>query len=364
MDSFPLRQKRSSSQNLSALQARLQPYLPTAKYILKRIGIYFLTVLGAVTLAFIFFHLMPGDPLSIVFSQLEKTNLGRVTGGAEVAEAYKRLLGLDQPLPVQYLLFLRNVLIGGFDLGPSFVAFPTSTRDVIFRQLPWTIGYFTSAMLIAWLIGTTIGALLGWLRRIGLTSVAVGIATLLNITPVYIIAIAAIIFFGYHLHWLPTGQPYDPGLTPNWGDIEFIKNVLRHAIMPIASVVLVWGASFSLGMRSLMISVLGEDYLSYAKAKGLTPFMILRDYAFRNALLPQVTALGIALGNTINGVLILEAIFVVPGVGGLFVRAMAIHDFNVMQGVVLLSTVAVLTLSLIVDLLLPFLDPRIRRSND
>jgi peptide/nickel transport system permease protein len=350
--------------NLSAFRKKIQPSLPIIFYILRRVGIYLFTVWGAVTLAFIFFHSMPGDPFTIIFSALQKENIGRVTGGPEVAAAYKKMLGLDQPLIIQYFLFLRNVLLRGFDLGPSFINFPQSTRTVIFHQLPWTIGYFTSAMLIAWGIGTILGALLGWLRRKGSTSVAVTIAVLLQITPVYIIAIAAILLLGYKLHWLPTGQPYDPGLMPNWRDWNFIKNVLRHAIMPVSSMVLIWGASFTLGMRSLMISVLGEDYLSYANAKGLRPATVLRNYAFRNALLPQVTSLGIALGSTINGVLILEAIFVIPGIGGIFIRAMSLHDFNVMQGVVLLSIVTVLTLGLIVDLILPFLDPRIRRTND
>jgi len=355
---------RNPAQFRSTLRNKLQPYTPVIMYILRRFGIYLITVWGAVTLAFIFFHSMPGDPFSIIFSALERENIGRVTGGPEVAAAYKRMLGLDQPLFIQYIFFLRNVLIRGFDLGPSFINFPQGTREVIFRQLPWTIGYFTTAMLIAWGIGTLFGALLGWMRRKGFTSVAIAIATLLQITPVYIIAIAAIILLGYQLQWLPTGQPYDPGLMPNWRDWNFIKNVLWHAIMPVSSMVLIWGASFTLGMRSLMISVLGEDYLTYANAKGLSPAIVLRDYAFRNALLPQVTSLGIALGGTINGVLILEAIFVIPGIGGIFIRAMALHDFNVMQGVVLLSIVTVLTLGLIVDLFLPFLDPRIRRLND
>jgi peptide/nickel transport system permease protein len=352
------------AQPWSDLKRKLQPYMPIIMYIARRFGIYLITVWGAVTLAFIFFHAMPGDPFSIIFSALEKENIGRAGGGPEVAAAYKRMLGLDQPLIIQYFLFLRNVLIRGFDLGPSFINFPQGTREVIFRQLPWTVGYFTSAMFIAWGLGTVAGALLGWIRRNGFASIAVTIATLLQITPVYIIAIAAIIILGYQLGWLPTGQPYDPGLIPNWKDWGFIKNVLWHAVMPVSSMILIWGASFTLGMRSLMISVLGEDYLAYANAKGLKPMLVLRDYAFRNALLPQVTSLGIALGSTINGVLILEAIFVIPGIGGIFIRAMALHDFNVMQGVVLLSIVTVLTLSLIVDLCLPFLDPRIRRIND
>ncbi len=364
MVNVPIEENRNNDLGKATLRSKLQPYIPILMYFLRRFGIFLITLVGAVTLAFIFFHSMPGDPFSIIFSSLQQQNIGRVTGGPEVAEAYKKMLGLDQPIMIQYLYFLRNVLLRGFDLGPSFINFPEGTREVIFRQLPWTIGYFTSAMLIAWGIGTILGALLGWMRRNGLASIAIGMATLLQIIPVYIIAIAAIIFLGYQLKWLPTGQPYDPGLIPDWRDWNFVKNVLWHAIMPISSMVLIWGASFTLGMRSLMISVLGEDYLTYANAKGLSPVMVLRDYAFRNALLPQVTSLGIALGSTINGVLILEAIFVIPGIGGIFIRAMALHDFNVMQGVVLLSIVTVLTLGLIVDLCLPFLDPRIRRTND
>lgn len=351
----------SKEQAGTRLRARLAAYAPLLEYISKRIGIYLLTVWAAITLSFFVFHLMPGDPMGIVFAQFTQRT-GKVVGSPEIAEAYRRLYGLDKPLMLQYVLYMRNVFLGGFDLGPSFVAFPSATRDVIFKQLPWTLAYFTSSMLIAWVLGTGVGTLLGWLRRHRLSTVAVVIATFLTITPVYFIAIAGIIIIAYQLKLLPPGQPYDPGLMPTW-DADFVKNLLKHAILPVSSMVLVWGASFSIGMRSLMISVLGEDYLTYAKAKGLKPSTILKDYAFRNALLPQVTGLGIALGTTLNGALIIEAIFLLPGLGGLFVRAMGIRDFNVMQGIVLISSIAILTLSTIVDLVLPFLDPRIRRSN-
>lgn len=344
-----------------SLRSRLGGYGPVADYVLRRFGVYIFTVWGAITLSFFVFRLMPGDPMRIVFAQFQEQT-GQAIGTREMAEAYKKLFGLDKPLFIQYFLYLRNVFIGGFDLGPSFIAFPTKARDLVLRQLPWTLSYFTTSMLIAWAIGTGLGALMGWMRRRRLSSIAVVISTLLTITPVYIMAIALIIFVGYQLKLLPPGQPYDPGMTPSWS-WEFIRSLLRHAIMPMASMVLVWGASFTIGMRSLMISVLGEDFLIYARAKGLAPATILKDYAFRNALLPQVVGLGIALGATLNGALIIEALFLLPGLGGLFVRAMGIRDFNVMQGVVLISSIAVLTLGLIVDLILPLLDPRIRRSN-
>ena len=127
--------------------------------------------------------------------------------------------------------------------------------------------------------------------------------------------------------------------------------------------VLVWSSSWILGMRSLMISVLGEDYLTYARAKGLSPLTILKDYAFRNALLPQVAGLAIVLGMSLNGAYIIEILFRIPGLGSLFAQATALRDFNTMMGLLVFSTIAVLTGSLIVDLAMPFFDPRIRRTN-
>ncbi len=343
----------------------LARYAPLWIYIARRIGIYIFTVWGSITLAFWVFHMMPGDPMTALMGQL-RVRYEQTNPDPEAVErmirAYKAMLGLDQPLHIQYIRFLRNVFLRGFDTGPSLYAFPKSARDLILQRLPWTIGYFTSSVLIAWILGTLLGTLLGWFRRRRLATAAVALASLLTSTPSYLLGIVAIIVIAYQLKWLPPSMPYDPGMTLSW-DSAVIKSILRHAIPPVSSMVLVIGASFALGMRMLMISVLGEDYLAHAKAKGLKPLTILKDYAFRNALLPQVTALGISLGFSLNGAVVIEAIFLLPGLGGLFVQAMGVRDFNLMQGIVLLTIVAVLTLGLIVDLILPWLDPRIRRSS-
>ncbi len=328
-------------------------------YILKRFGLFLLTAWAAITLAFMLFHLMPGDPISIMLAQLSLAQGKQVAEGSQlIVNTYRRMFGLDQPIYVQYVLFFRNVL-NGLDFGPSFVAFPTSAQTLILRQLPWTVGLFTTSMILAWALGTAIGTVIGWLRRSRFASVAAGILTLLQIAPVYLLAVALIIFLGYRLGWLPTGRPYDPQLQRafTW---EFISSVLRHMVLPVFSMVLVWGGAWAMGMRQLIISVLGEDYFAYAKAKGLAPRTILKDYAFRNALLPQVAGLAIALGATLSGAYIVEIIFGIPGLGELFVRAMAVRDYNIMQGIVLLSMLGVLAGGLIVDLILPLLDPRIR----
>ena len=330
-------------------------------YVLRRLGLYLLTIWAAVTLAFLLFRIMPGDPISILLSQLSLLEGKRQVGAENIVMTYRALFGLDQPIHVQYVLFIRNIF-SGFDFGPSFVAFPTKAQELIGRQLPWTVILFSTSMMLAWLIGTALGTLVGWMRRTRLASIASGLLTLLQITPVYLLAIALIIVLGYRLGWLPTGRPYDAHLQPafTW---EFLSSVVRHMILPMLSMVLVWGAAWGMGMRQLIISILGEDYLSYAKAKGLRPGVILKDYAFRNALLPQIAGLAIALGSTLNGAYIVEVIFGIPGLGELFVRAMAVRDYNVMQGVVVLSMVGVLTAGLIVDLSLPLLDPRIRVSH-
>ena len=328
-------------------------------YILRRLGLFVLTAWAAITLAFLLFRLMPGDPVSIMLAQLSLAQGKQQAEGAQtIVATYRTMFGLDQPVYIQYILFFRNVL-RGFDFGPSFVAFPTKAQTLILRQLPWTVGLFSSSMLLAWLLGTAAGTAIGWLRRSRFAGLAAGVFTLLQVTPVYLLAVALIIFLGYRLGWLPTGRPYDPQLQRafTW---EFASSVLRHMILPVLSMTLVWGASWAMGMRQLLISVLGEDYLSYAKAKGLSPGVILKDYAFRNALLPQVAGLAIALGATLNGAYIVEVIFGIPGLGELFVRAMAVRDYNIMQGIVLLSMLGVLVGGLVIDLAMPLLDPRIR----
>lgn len=343
----------------SAAQAAAARRRGVRNYIARRLGLFVLTAWAAITLAFLLFRLMPGDPISIMLAQLSLAQgKDQAEGAQQIVATYRTMFGLDQPVYIQYALFFRNI-VKGFDFGPSFVAFPTKAQTLILRQLPWTVGLFSTSMLLSWLIGTAIGTAIGWMRRTRLASLAAGLLTLLQIAPVYLLAVALIIFLGYRLGWLPTGRPYDPQLQRafTW---EFISSVLRHMILPILSMVMVWGASWAMGMRQLVISVLGEDYLLYAKAKGLSSGVILKDYAFRNALLPQVAGLAIALGATLNGAYIVEVIFGIPGLGELFVRAMAVRDYNIMQGIVLLSMLGVLVAGLIVDLCMPLLDPRIR----
>jgi len=334
-----------------------------ALYILRRFGVYLFTLWAAITVAFFIFRLVPGDPMSILLGNLTRAEGRQRDEAAEEAiiAQYRQIFGMDEPLPLQYINYLRKAILGGLDLGPSFVEYPAQTRDLVFRRMPWTLGIFTTSVLLAWIAGTGLGALIGWLQRSRLSQLAVVLSTLLQITPVYLVALGLIIYVGYSWRLLPAGGPYARHLQPAW-TWEFISSLLTHAILPMLSNIIVIGAGFTLGMRALMIGVLGEDYLIFARAKGLSPFIVLKDYAFRNALIPQVTALAIIVGATLNGTFIIEVLFQLPGLGTLFVQAMGLRDFNTMQAVVLFSIFAVLTLTLIVDLALPLLDPRVRRT--
>ncbi len=239
--------------------------------------------------------------------------------------------------------------------------FPKPAKSVILRSLPWTLGLVSTSVILAWFLGTAWGTFMGWFRRHRLAGLAAALSTLVQVTPVYFVGIGLIILLAYNLGWLPAQHAYEPQLQPAW-NAEFLSGVIRHAILPMLSMVLVWTAAWGMGMRQLIISVMGEDFLLYSQAKGLAPGIILRDYAFRNALLPQLAGLAIALGSTLNGAYIIEYIFQYPGLGYTFIIAMGNRDYNVLEGIIILSILGVLAASLIVDLCLPLIDPRIRVS--
>ena len=233
------------------------------QYAVRRFGVYLFTLWAAITVAFFVFRLVPGDPMNILLGNLTRAEGRQRDKEAEEAiiAYYREIFGMDDPLPLQYVNYLRQAVLGGLDLGPSFVEYPAQTKDLVFRRMPWTLGIFTTSVLLAWIVGTGLGALIGWLQRGRLSQLAVVISTLLQITPVYLVALALIIYVGYTWRILPAGGPYARHLQPEW-TWEFISSLLTHAILPMLSNMIVIGAGFTLGMRALMISVLGEDYLT------------------------------------------------------------------------------------------------------
>ncbi len=331
---------------------------PVLAYFLKRFATYLLTIFGSFTVAFVFFRMIPGNPIGALISSMKQQYSYTIPNADKMIAEYEKLLGLDGNLFQQYIRYISNVLLH-FDFGPSLTAFPTHAQVLILQALPWTVGLLGLSIIISWVLGLVLGGIVGWQRNFPGSELITTIAIALSQIPQYFVALILIFLFAYTLLWFPARGAYPATETPGLS-LSFILGVIRHAFLPSLSIVVVSVSGWLISTRSLLISILGEDYLLFAQAKGLKPGYIFTHYALRNALLPQLTGLAISLGFIMNGSFLVEYIFTYPGIGSLFVNAVGILDYNTVQGIVLISIVAVLTANLILDLLLPFVDPRIR----
>ena len=328
------------------------------RYLSGRLALWAITIFVSITVVFFVPRLVPGNPLAAIFVKL--TAVGGRVGAEQLVEQYRRIFGLDRPLWEQYVSFLRELLRG--NLGYSVGSFPSEVTDLLRVALPWTIGLLTVTTILSWILGSLAGAVVGWGgRRARFLRPLVPIALVLYTTPYYILALILVFLFAFNWRIFPLSGAYSIGLQPGF-TLEFALDVLHHAMLPALSIVLVSLGWWFLSMRSLIAGLRGEDYILLAEAKGLPDQRILWRYAFRNALLPQVTGLALSLGTVVGGALITEVIFAYPGVGWLIYNAIKGLDFPVIQGSVLLLIVAVASANLVIDLAYPLIDPRIRQA--
>jgi len=301
---------------------------------------------------------MPGDPISLYFQTLACRYKVSISNYQSIVEEYRKAFGLDKDLFTQYICFLKNVILNR-DLGPSILAFPTHSQVLILRALPWSIGLLSIAALISWCLGIILGTVLGWLRGGKLDSIIFILSLVFSQIPIYYLGLILIFLMAFIFGLLPSGGAYSAAIIPRFS-LTFILDVIRHAILPALSIIIVTASSFIISQRQLVISILGEDYLMFAKAKGLRRLRLLYRYVLRNSIIPQVVALGIMLGFTVSGALMVEMVFNYPGMGTLFKLAMESLDYNTLQGIILMTIFVVLTLNFLIDLLLPLFDPRVR----
>jgi peptide/nickel transport system permease protein len=349
------------SSSTSAAGTGLRAFLaahPLASYAVRRVGLYLVELWGAVTVAFFFFRMIPGDPIQTFIQTLQQNYVYNTQASAEVIARYRSEFGLDGNIFSQYFHYMYKVLVQQ-DLGPSLLNYPTPAQDVIMRALPWTVGLLGLSAVLAWIFGLLAGALAGWRRGRPGADLVTNLSIALSHVPYYFLALILTFIFAYQLAWLPARSAYDAKLQPGFSP-EFIASLLRYGLLPSLSIVVIGVFSWLLSTWMLMVPVLGEDYLTYAQAKGLRPRRILTRYALRNCYLPQVTAFGISLGFIFNGNVLVEQLFNYPGLGAKLVNAIQILDFNTILGVTNLAIFAVLTANLILDLLLPLLDPRVK----
>lgn len=329
-------------------------------YIGRRLVAYLLTVFVAISANFFIPRLIPGDPISALLDQMAQHG-EIVSGGTEIIEAYKEQFGLNGSWLEQYVRYLWSLLRG--DLGPSIMAFPTTVQELLFTALPWTMGLLLVATVISWLLGNLLGAIVGWRRESKTNSAIVVLSLGLNQIPYYFVALLLVFFFSYNLPIFPSSGGFRLiGGRPE--GIRLVWDIIYHATLPALSIVIASVGFWVITMRSMILTTLGEDYILLAEAKGLKRQVVLVKYALRNALLPQAAAFGIALGFVMNGSILTETIFNYPGIGALLLSAIGNLDYNLLQGILLLTILSVLTANLILEILYPIIDPRISHGGD
>ena len=323
--------------------------------IAKRGIIALTTIFVGVLLTFVLFNIAPGDPCHTWAMQLVERQ------GIPYELAYKRAVemwGYDPRKPIyqRFIEYIKGLLHG--DLGYSRT-YQMSTNRIIAKTLPWTVFVVSISLLLSFSLGIILGALIAWRRKGVLDSVVTGFASIMSATPAYLIALILLAFLGVRLKWFPVRGAYDITFTPGF-NIPFILNCLYHGALPILSYVLEAVGGWTLAMKGSTISVLGEDYITAARARGLKERRIAISYAGRNSILPLVTSLAISLGAMFGGAVLVETVFSYPGIGRFFALAVGQRDFGAIQGLFFVTITAMIVANFLADLLYAKLDPRIR----
>jgi len=327
-----------------------------AVYIVKRFGVFLLIVWLAATLNFFLPKLSGQDPVRTKL--LEEASLGGYVhaGIDDMVKEYQKRFGLDKPLWQQYLTYLGEVARG--DLNYSIANYPRTVAAMIREALPWTIGLLGVTTLFSFAAGTILGALLAWPRAPRWMRWLMPPLWALHAIPFFLLGLVLSWLLAFRFQWLPIFGGYSAGANPAW-DWTFVLDVLRHAVLPALSIVLVSVGGWALAMRGMMVTTMGEDYVTFAEAKGLRSATIFTRYCMRNAILPQTTGLALALGQILSGAVLVEAIFGYPGIGALLFQAIEENDFFLIQGIVFTVIVALGFATFALDVVYPWLDPRI-----
>jgi peptide/nickel transport system permease protein len=329
-------------------------------YYIPRTIQFLVVIFVGVTITYIIPRLSPADPIEnqitriatggVQFTQAERT---------ELAHSLRQLYGLEgSPLHLYFAYWGR--LFHG-DLGPSFSSFPASVMSLIKQAMPYTIGLLLTATLISWILGNIAGAYCSFFPKSKFLATFDLISQAVRPIPYYILALLLVLLFAYVWPIFPISGAYPMGMLPNWS-WQFFWTLMYHSVLPAFSLVLGGIGSWFIGMKSLTSNIISEDYVVYAQMAGLSDHTILYSYVMRNALLPQVTGLGLNLGTIFSGALILEVVFSYPGLGYLSYQAILQTDYSLILGVTVFSIVGVAVAAYLLDLVYPLFDPRVRHQ--
>jgi peptide/nickel transport system permease protein len=321
-------------------------------YLRRRLGLFLLTLWAALTVNFAIPRVMPGNEARAVLATFHG-----VSPAALHALEIEFGVNVHENVFVSYVQYLGNCFTG--QLGLTAARVPVLTE--ILEKLPWTLGLVGVTTVIAFVLGTLVGVISAWLRGGRLDGILPPFLFIVASFPVFFVGLVLIDAFAVVLNWLPLGSNYGLGATPALS-LAFIGDVIDHAILPAASLVIVTAGLWIYSMRNNMITTLAENYVKMARAKGLPTWRIMFDYAARNAILPNLTGFAMQLGYVLGGAILVEYTFSYPGLGYLFYTATTDHDLPLMQGLFLFYTIAVLICVLMADMMTAMLDPRTREA--
>ncbi len=329
------------------------------RYIIPRLIQYFIVIFIGVTVVFLVPRFTPLNPVVTVLNMMTSYGAQYLDPSAieKLKETMMELYGLKGSIWEQYLNFWKRLFKG--DFGPSLSIFPTPVISIIANSLPWTAGLLVVVAILSWIIGNILGGIAGYYADRRWSKVMSIVAMSIYPIPYYIMALVLLILFAYIFPIFPMVGGYSIGLTPSFS-LEFIFNVIKHAFLPALSLILIGIGWWFLSMRSLTSTIVAEDFVTYAEVMGIPSRKILFQYVMRNALLPQITNLALQIGGIFSGSLITETVFSYPGLGQLLYMAINNGDFNLIMGIAVLSIIGIATAALLIDLLYPLFDPRVR----
>jgi peptide/nickel transport system permease protein len=327
-------------------------------YIIRHIFFLIMVVWTAASINFILPRLTGRDVINEQLGAQIATQGRSALDAKTLLASYNKLFGLDKPLWQQYVTYIVNA--AHLNFGYSITFYPRTVMDIIISKGQLTLPFVAIGIFFAFTIGVLLGALLGWRKSPSwLSAVIVPFLMAASSIPQFVVAMLLINFLAFRWNLFPLGNPYPPTMIVNWSNPQFIIQYLYHAALPILTIVIVEASGWALGMRAMMVTVEGEDYVTYAEARGLKNSRIFFRYMVRNAFLPALTGLALRIGFIITGAAVAETYFDYAGLGSALALAITGLDYFVMYGIVIIMVMCIALATFIMDIIYPLLDPRI-----
>jgi peptide/nickel transport system permease protein len=322
-------------------------------FISRRIFFYLVAAWGAITANFFIPRAMPGNPAETMLAKYPRLP----------PAAYKALqaafgFGHAGSLWHQYGTYLIDLAHG--NLGLDLTQYPATVSSLLIATVPWTLILVGTATVISFVLGTALGICAAWWRS-GWFDRLLPALTFLQAVPYFFLALVVVQLFALHWHVFPAERGYANGIIEGW-NWNFVLSAGYHSLLPALTIIMTSVAAWMLGMRNVMITTIGEDYVWAAQAKGLAMRRILFSYAARNAILPSISAFALSLGFVVSGAIVMEIVFSYPGLGLLLQNAVTSEDYPMVQAIFLIIALAVLVANLLADVVYVAIDPRSRRS--